>query len=133
MSEWTTDTLKEHMDVRFEAVKEAISKADTVGEQRATKLESSTADKFESVNEFRNQTKDLQAGYMPRAEFDQAMKSVNDKLDATVRSMNDKLDTTVRSMNEKIAAKNVQLVLSLGVGFVAVLIAVFNFARTLQL
>jgi len=116
-TEWTVSTLKEHMDVRFESVKEAISKADIVGEQRATKLETATAARFESVNEFRNQTKDLQSGYMPRAEFDQAMKAVNDKL-----------DTTVRSMNEKIAAKNIQVVLSMGVGFVSVLIAVYNLA-----
>jgi hypothetical protein len=117
MSEWTVDTLKEHMDVRFEAVKEAISKADAVGEQRAAKLETATQSRFESVNEFRLQTKDLQNSYMPRAEFDAALGSVDSKL-----------DSSIRSMNEKLAAKNMQLVLSMGVGFVAVLIAVFNFA-----
>jgi hypothetical protein len=37
----------------------------------------------------------------------------------------------LKSVNEKIQAKNLQVVMSLGVGFVAVLIAVFNFANSL--
>lgn len=105
-SEWTVDTLKEHMDVRFEAVKEAISKADTVGEQRANKLETATAARFESVNEFRNQTKDLQANFMPRAEFDAQMKA----------------------MNEKIQAKNMQVVVSLSAGLLGLVLGVFTLA-----
>jgi uncharacterized protein YggE len=108
-TEWTVNTLKQHMDVRFEDAKEAIRKASEVAEQRAARLETTTQARFESVNEFRAQTKDLQATYMPRSEFDAALKSVN----------------------EKIQAKNLQVVMSLGVGFVAVLIAVFNFANSL--
>jgi hypothetical protein len=109
MSEWSVDTLKEHVDVRFEAVKEAIQVASTVTKERADKLELATQVRFESVNEFRNQTKDLQANFMPRAEFDAAMKS----------------------LTEKIQAKNVQIVSSLSVGAVGLLIAVFNLATRL--
>lgn len=108
MSDWTVDTLKEYIDTRFDAAKESIAVASNVAEKRAEKLEVATAARFESVNEFRAQTKDLQSSYMPRQEFDAALKSVN----------------------EKIAAKNIQIFLSLAVGFVAVLIAVFNFASS---
>lgn len=116
-SEWTFGTLKQYVDVRFDAVKEAISKADTVGETRAIKLETETRTRFESVNEFRNQQRDIIGNFMPRAEFDARSKALDEKLAAGIKSMED-----------KISAKNMQVVMSLAVGFVAVLIAVFNFA-----
>jgi uncharacterized protein YggE len=106
MSGWTVDTLKEHTDVRFEAVQDAIRKADAAAESRALKLETETREKFGGVNEFRGQQKDMINTLVPRAEFHAAVKNLEDK----------------------IAAKNVQVVLSLGVGFIAVLIAVFTFA-----
>jgi hypothetical protein len=106
MTEWTVSTLKEHMDTRFEAIREAILKAENGAEQRATKLESETKARFENVNEWRTTYGDQQAKFLPRAEF----------------------DTAIKALTEKINAKNVQVVLSLGVGFVAVIVAVFNFA-----
>lgn len=106
MSEWTVDTLKEYIDTRFDAVREAITKADTAGELRAAKLETSTSARFESVNEFRNQTKDLQSNFMPRAEFDAA----------------------VKSLDEKIKGKNILITISTSGAVVAMLVAVFNFA-----
>jgi hypothetical protein len=106
MSDWTVDTLKQHVDVRFDAVKEAIAVASAVTKERADKLEATTATRFENVNEFRNQTKDLQANFMPRAEFDAA----------------------VKGLDEKIRIKNIQIVSSLSVGMVGLMIAIFNLA-----
>lgn len=99
MSDWTVDTLKEHFDTvldqRFKAQEEAIRKAAEDIDLRDIKN-----------NEFRGQLADQAATLMPRAEANQAFKTLEDK----------------------IASKNIQVVLSLGVGFVAVIIAVFNFA-----
>jgi hypothetical protein len=103
---WTVDTLRQLMDARFEAVKEAIGKADTVSETRAIKLETETRTRFESVNEFRAQQQHLIGTFMPRKEF----------------------DARIRALEDKIAAKNVQIVISMLVGAVAVLVAVFNLA-----
>lgn len=121
MSDWTVETLKEYADTRFESVKEAISKADAVSETRALKLETETRTRFESVNEFRNQQKDIIGNFMPRAEFDARMKASDEKL-----------EIGLRGLAEKVATKNLQIVASLGVGFIAVLIAVFNFAYNLN-
>lgn len=105
---WNVDTLKEHIDSRFESVNLAISKADIVAEARATKIEVETKNRFDNTNEWRMTVTDLIGKMITRAEFETAMKSVD----------------------EKIAAKNIQVFLSLAVGFIAVLIAVFNFAST---
>ena len=52
------------------------------GDQRAVdKVERNMVDKFESVNEFRNQQKDIIAGFLPRAEYDGAHKAVVDRVD----------------------------------------------------
>jgi hypothetical protein len=109
MTEWTVATLKEHTDVRFDAVKEAISKADTVAETRALKLEAEMRNKFSDVNEFRGQQKDMINTLVPRGEYLEAIKG----------------------LEEKINAKNVQIVVSLSVGFIGILIAVFNLASRL--
>lgn len=105
-SGWTIATLKEYVDVRFEGIKENIGRAERVAETRAEKLESETRARFENVNEWRTTYADVQSRFMPRAEFDRAIKSLTDKIDA----------------------KNWQIVISLGVGFVAVIIAIFNYA-----
>lgn len=94
-NQWTTDTLKAYTDSRFDAIREAISKAERQSELRETKN-----------NEFRGQLSDQASRFPTRSE----------------------IDARFAALEDKVNAKNVQVVLSLGVGFVAVLAAVFNFA-----
>jgi hypothetical protein len=105
-SGWTVDTLREYMNARFDAVRESVATANAVAEQRATKIETETKSKFENTNEWRSTVTDAQSKFLPRTEFEQVKKSLEDK----------------------IAAKSIQVVLSLGVGFIAVIVAIFNFA-----
>lgn len=58
-STWTVQTLKEYVDQRFEAVTEAVTKAEDATEKR-----------FASVNEFRNTLSDQQRTFIPRAEYE---------------------------------------------------------------
>lgn len=54
---WTTETLKEHVDARFEAMERAVTTADTANEKR-----------LDSVNEFRATLADQQKTFITRAE-----------------------------------------------------------------
>jgi hypothetical protein len=126
--DWNVSTLKEYIDVRFGAVQEAINKAEAGVQQRATKLEVETTARFATVNEFRGQQKDLQAGFMPRAEFDAAFRGLTGKVDSLEKGMNERIVSLEKTLTERINAKNLQVVLSMSAGAIAILIAVFNFA-----
>src|SRR5688572_26741026 len=106
MSEHTIDTLKELIEVQLRDQERAVQAALAAAKEAVNKAELAAEKRFESVNEFRAQTKDLQSSYMPRAEFDIAMKNVEEK---------------IRGKNFMVAVTSVGLV-------VALLIAVFNFA-----
>lgn len=111
--DWSAGQVKEYLekiiDNRFRAQEQAILKADTVSEARATKIETETRAKFESVNEWRLTYADQQRNYMPRAEF----------------------DTAVKALEDKIQAKNVQITASLVGGLAGILFGVFNLATRL--
>lgn len=79
MSDWTIDTLKEHIesqliqrdlrfDERFAGQKEAIQAALTNVKAESEKIATETDNKFASVNEFRGLVKDTQATYITRSE-----------------------------------------------------------------
>ena len=82
VSGWTVDTLHTHMtqqlrdfkmllDERYVATEKAINKADVASEKR-----------FESVNEFRNQQKDIIGTFVTRAEYVASHKALVEKIDA---------------------------------------------------
>lgn len=57
MTGWTTETLKEHFDARFDAVEAAVKTADAANEKR-----------LDNVNEFRATLTDQQKTFITRAE-----------------------------------------------------------------
>lgn len=59
------------VELALTASQTAIDKADAADEKARDRLASEMAQRFDSVNEFRNQQKDIISGFMPRAEFDQ--------------------------------------------------------------
>lgn len=66
---WTISTLKEYVDIRFDALDKAITKAEAANEKR-----------LENVNEFRLQLSDQSRTFMPRSEAEGVMKGLNDRL-----------------------------------------------------
>lgn len=73
----------------------------------------------QSANEWRAAMDDRERKFIPRDEYA-----------AAHIALDDKVVTMYKSLEEKIGAKNVQVFMSLAVGFVAILIAVFNFASS---
>lgn len=78
-----TVSLREYVDVRFEGLDKAVTKAETATEKR-----------FESVNEFRSALNDSNRLLMPRAEAERALQTLSDKLDALTHRVNAKNDQT---------------------------------------
>ena len=94
-SEWTVDTLKEHLeliiaekqravDAAFAAQKSAIDAALAAADRAVQKAETAAEKRFESVNEFRAQLKDQQAGLMTRPEADSEFRAIREKIDGMV-------------------------------------------------
>ena len=63
-------TLREYVEIRLEAMERAVSKAEAAADRR-----------FEAVNEMRAMVTDAARSYMPRAEFETAIRAINEKLE----------------------------------------------------
>jgi hypothetical protein len=70
-------SLREYVDIRFAAAKEAVEKV-----ERATEL------RFASVNEFRQQLGDQTRQFMPRLEVEQQFKSLEEKINRNETRLN---------------------------------------------
>jgi hypothetical protein len=75
-------TLREYVDVRFDAQEKAVSAALAAAKEAVTKAESASEKRFESINEFRGTLSDQARTLMPRAEAEGQFKVLNEKLDA---------------------------------------------------
>jgi len=75
-------SLREYVDIRFEAQKEAVSAALAAAKEAVTKAEIATERRFENSNEWRNTVETLQRTYMPRTESDQGLSSITEKVEA---------------------------------------------------
>lgn len=101
------------------AQEKAVQAALTAATTATNKAEINYTEWRQSANEWRAAMDDRERKFIPRDEYTAAHIALDDK----VVTMN-------KSLEEKIAAKNIQVFLSLSVGFVAILIAVFNFASS---
>jgi|SRR6185295_2464310 len=93
--------LREYVDVRFEAQEKAVAAALAAQEKAVAaalaaadravaKAETAAEKRFESVNEFRSALADNFRTLMPRAEYEAAMKTVNEKIDVLTTRVNAK-------------------------------------------
>lgn len=111
MSDWTVETLREHLialiaandkryDQRFEAAQKAIDvglsgqkiavdAALAAADRAVTKAELATEKRFEGVNEFRSTLSDQQRTLIPRAEVEVIVLGLNEKI-ATLEKQADK-------------------------------------------
>jgi uncharacterized protein YecA (UPF0149 family) len=92
MSEWTVDTLREHIDQRFAdqdkavqaalaAAKEAVATALAATKEAVAVEHAASEKRFANVNEFRAQQTEILSMTMPRAETEQRLSAMVEKLD----------------------------------------------------
>lgn len=78
----TVVTLREYIDTRFDAQREAVQAALTSAKEAVAKAEAATERRFENSNEWRNTVETLQRTYMPRTESIQLHTSTAEKLES---------------------------------------------------
>jgi hypothetical protein len=75
-------SLREYVDVRFDAQQEAVHAALTSAKEAVVKAEMATERRFENSNEWRNTVETLQRTYMPRTEALQQNTSMTEKIES---------------------------------------------------
>jgi len=81
-------SLREYVDVRFAAQDAAVKAALEAADRAVEKSELASDKRFESVNEFRRTLADQEHTFMPRSEYEQAHKGLEEKLSALEIRMN---------------------------------------------
>ncbi|HUD10945.1 MAG TPA: hypothetical protein VMS08_00920 [Candidatus Saccharimonadia bacterium] len=76
-----TVTLREYVDMRFEASKEAISAALSAADRAVAKAEIAVEKRFDNTNEWRGTVESLQRDYPTRTETNQAFSTIDGKLE----------------------------------------------------
>ena len=75
----------EAMKAEILAQKENVSVAMIAADRAISKAEAAVEKRFENSNEWRNTVETLQRTYMPRTEFDQAVRTLTEKLEAQAK------------------------------------------------
>jgi hypothetical protein len=131
MSDWTVDTLKEHIDQRFDdnklALDAALASADRAtsaalasSKEAIVKSEAAAEKRFESVNEFRKTLTDQTASFMPRSEVETRMSALSEK----VSGITDRLNTSAgQQEGSKLTKSNIYA----AIGIVGTLSGVLTF------
>jgi hypothetical protein len=85
-------TLREYVDVRFEAEEKAVQAALASADRAVAKAEAASERRFDSVNEFRGTLADQARLLMPRSEAEQSLKALADKIDILTQRINQRDD-----------------------------------------
>lgn len=94
-----TVSLRDYLEAKLTAMEKVVSAALSSSERAICKAEDAANKRFESVNEFRATLADNARQFMPRLEYEQAHRSMVDKLDAYDK----KMDDLKRELLDKIA------------------------------
>ena len=92
MSAEPTVSWRDYVDRRFDAQKEAVAAALAAADRAVAKAESAAERRFEAQNEFRGTLSDQARMLMPRAEAEQALKTINDKIEVLSSRVNSRED-----------------------------------------
>lgn len=140
MSDWTVDTLREHMimllefrDVRyrerFDAQNQALQAALASAEKAVSKAELAAERRFESMNAFRGQLADQAATLMPRMEAEQRIASQAEKYDGLEARLNEairRIDVREgRVVGHVDSTKNLVMVVGLALTAITVLVGLW--------
>lgn len=112
VSGWTVDTLHSLMvrllaekdkrdEQRFDAQEKALADALLAAERAGAKAEGTQEKRLESLNEFREQQKDLIGTFLPRAEYDRAHTDLVERVEKLGSTLNEKIDTVERREGER--------------------------------
>jgi len=85
-------SLREYVDIRFDAQEKAVQSALASADRAVAKAESASDKRFDGVNEFRSSLNDQTRTLMPRAEYEQAMRAMNEKIDILTARVNTRDD-----------------------------------------
>jgi hypothetical protein len=85
-------SLREYIDIRFDAQEKAVQSALASADRAVAKAEAASDKRFEAVNEFRASLNDNTRTLMPRAEYEQAIKAMNEKIDILTNRVNTRDD-----------------------------------------
>jgi len=81
VSGWTVDTLHVHLDQKFRDLNTKLDERHRSQQEMVRTALDASDKRFESVNEFREQQKDIIASFVTRVEYTTAMKALGDKVD----------------------------------------------------
>jgi leucyl aminopeptidase (aminopeptidase T) len=137
---WTIAALKEYFDQYCQSTEIAITKAENAAEQRVqavqmavnkaeekleqrfqalqlavNKAEIATEKRFEGVNEFREQLSDQSRTFIPRMEFENIHKNLNEKVDSVTKKL-DKVEN-VKQGGSNVWALIISIISFIGVIF----------------
>lgn len=87
------DSQADKVALALAASKEAIDKAEAAAEKARDRLADDMAQRFESVNEFREQQKDIIATFIPRKETEQRIAGLADRTEQLIKGLTEKIDT----------------------------------------
>lgn len=122
-SEANDISLREYVDVRFEAQEKAVEAALASADRAVQKAEAASDKRFESVNEFRAALDDSGRLNMPRTEAEQQFRATAEKIDDLTKRLNAR-DEQGRGLSSGWA------MLIAAVGLIAVVWAMFFKGRT---
>lgn len=95
-------SLREYVDIRFDAQEKAVQSALASADRAVAKAESASDKRFDGVNEFRSSLNDQTRTLMPRSEYEQAMKAMNEKIDILTARVNTR-DDRMQGMGATVA------------------------------
>lgn len=81
-------SLREYVDIRFDAQQRAVQAALDAADRAVAKSEAASDKRFESVNEFRKTLSDQTRDFIPRTEAEQLFKTLNEKVEANTSRLN---------------------------------------------
>jgi hypothetical protein len=114
---------EKRVDQKFDATEKAVAAALAAAKEAVTKAETASEKRFESVNEFRDQQRDMIATFLPRAEFDILIRTIGTYLP---RAEFDALAKRFEQMAGQVTGKKDLVGWIFGlVGMVAAVIAIF--------
>jgi hypothetical protein len=88
---------REYVDGKFEGQEKAVAAALAAAKEAVVKAENAAERRFEAQNEFRGTLTDQARTFMPRAEAEQTIRAINEKLDVLTARVNAR-DDRVRGM-----------------------------------
>lgn len=94
-------SLREFLETKILGVKESLTAALRANETAILKSEAATEERFRSVNEFRATLADSARLFMPRAEYEQAHKALEQKVETLERTLSGRVESVATRVSSR--------------------------------